>query len=84
MLQDECEMEDVEDEDVDSMDMNIVKQMIGLKINEGDNARGGTSSDNDDERCSNNVLSSTNKIYDFKNPSSKVASHSFLTHTFTC
>lgn len=72
MLQDECEMEDVDDEDVDSMDMNIVKQMIGLKINEGDNGRRGGHSESDHESRSNNVLSTSNQIYDFKNPSSKV------------
>lgn len=71
MLQDECELEDYDDEDSHSLDMNIVKQMIGLKINEGDNERDDNGSEEDEPR-SNHILSTSNKIYDFKHPSSKV------------
>lgn len=75
MLQDECDMSDYEDEECDTVDMNIVKQMIGLKINEGDSERErqrDQDSSSEDEKRSVNILSSSNKIYDFKNPSSKV------------
>lgn len=71
MLQDECDLEDCEEEEYDSVDMNIVKQMIGLKIN--DDGREQRSHDSSDEETkSGNILLSSNKIYDFKQPSSKV------------
>lgn len=70
MLQDECDLEDCEDEEDDSVDMNIVKQMIGLKINKEDDEEADNSSD--DETKPTSILSSNNKMYDFKQPSSKV------------
>lgn len=72
MLQDECDLEDDGEEEYDSLDMNIVKQMIGLKINEGEDQRNNNSS-SDEEGNSNNILIKTNKIYDFTHPSSKVS-----------
>lgn len=72
MLQDECDMEEIGNEDADTMDMNIVKQMIGLKINDGDNEQDRNSSSDSDAPARVNILSTSNKIYDFKNPSSKV------------
>lgn len=75
MLQDECDMDAMDDEDSggDTLDMNIVKQMIGLKINDGDGEKDGNSlSDSVGTTNSANILCSSNKIYDFKTPSSKV------------
>lgn len=71
MLQDECDVEDAQDEEFDALDMNIVKQMIGLKINENDreNEDGNSS---EEETDSKNVLVATSKVYDFERPSSKV------------
>lgn len=77
MLQDECDMEDMAEEDADTMDMNIVKQMIGLKINDGDGEQGGNSSSDSDAPARANILCASNKMYDFKQPSSKVRVHSF-------
>lgn len=68
MLQDECES----DEEYDSTDMNIVKQLIGLKINDGTEEQAGGSSSDEEEAKTSNILLSSNKIYDFANPSSKV------------
>lgn len=75
MLQDECEMEDLAEEDADTLDMNIVKQMIGLKINDGDSERDRNSSSDSDAPARANILSASNKIYDLKYPSSKVRVH---------
>lgn len=72
MLQDECDMDDYDEQDADTLDMNIVKQMIGLKINEDDKEKEGNSSSASDAPASANILCASNKIYDFKNPSSKV------------
>lgn len=72
MLQDECDLDDIGDEGADTTDMNIVKQMIGLKINDGGADKDGNDSDDSDGAASNNILSASNRIYDFKNPSSKV------------
>lgn len=72
MLMDECDLDDDDEEEYDSADMNIVKQMIGLKINEDGRERNGQNSNSDDDVKSNNILSSANKMYDFKQPSSKV------------
>lgn len=72
MLQDECDLEDCEEEEIDEVDMNIVKQMVGLRINEGDKE------EEDDEGSSTskskNVLLKTNNVYNFTQPSSKVSS----------
>lgn len=75
MLQDECDMEDLAEEDADTLDMNIVKQMIGLKINDCDSERDRNSSSESDAPARVNILSASNKIYDFKHPSSKVRIH---------
>lgn len=77
MLQDECDLAAIDDEeDADTLDMNIVKQMIGLKINEGDKEKDrNSSSDSDAPTSSANILCSSNKIFDFKLPSSKVRSY---------
>lgn len=71
MLQDECDLDDDEEEEYDSVDMNIVKQMIGLKINDGENQNQHNRSE--EEVKSSNILLSTNRMYDFKQPSSKVS-----------
>lgn len=66
-------MEDMDDENADTMDMNIVKQMIGLKINDGDSGKDrNSSSDSDGATARANILCTSNKIYDFNHPSSKV------------
>lgn len=77
MLQDECEMEELAEEDADTMDMNIVKQMIGLKINVGDSEqdRNSSSDDSDTPAARANILCASNKVYDFKQKSSKVSSY---------
>lgn len=72
MLQDECDLDDCDEEEYDSTDMNIVKQMIGLKINEDGRESNRQNSSSFDEVKPNNILLSSNKIYDFKQPSSKV------------
>lgn len=52
------------------MDMNVVKQLIGLKINDGNDDSDGSSASEQETKPSN-ILSSSNKIYDFSHPSSK-------------
>lgn len=75
MLEDECDMEELAEGDADTMDMNIVKQMIGLKINDGDSEQNRNSSSESDAPARANILCASNKIYDFKQPSSKVHIH---------
>lgn len=73
MLQDECDMDEINDEEgADTLDMNIVKQMIGLKINDGDSDKDRNSSTESDAPKSSNILCTSNRIFDYKNPSSKV------------
>lgn len=76
MLQDECELEDCEEDEIDSVDMNIVKQMVGLRINEGkegDPNDSANSSSSAKATKPTNVLLKTNMVYDFRTPSSKVS-----------
>lgn len=72
MLQDDSIGHDLEDEDYNDVDMKLVKQMIGLKINESNNGEAGDSSD-DEGAVAKHPLSSSNKVFDFKYPSSKVS-----------
>lgn len=94
MLQDECDLQDGDEEQYDTIDMNIVKQMIGLKINDETNHRNDDKSKEDTKP--DNVLLNTNKVYDFNEPSSKVStifpncifflwiSIKMFFHTFQC
>lgn len=62
--------EDLEDEIEDEYDVNeidMVKKMIGLNIDEADE-----SAESHDQANMKNLFSKSNKIYDLKNPSSKV------------
>lgn len=87
MLHDECESgSDEDDAEYDQMDMNIVKQLIGLKINDGNEANvssGGTTSNGLATKL-NDILCNSNKVYDFKEPSSKVSNLMHKMETIEC
>lgn len=75
---DECDLENCDEEDFGSIEMNMVKQMIGLKISEND--KEGHMNKSGEAAKGNNVLLNTNQIFDFKHPSTKVKIN-FLSQT---
>lgn len=74
MLSDEYDMEEEYTEDAPDLDMNVMKAMIGLNINDSGNENNPNISNvsSDDEVKVTNIMSSSHKIYNFNNPSSKV------------
>lgn len=80
MLKDECDLGDDDDDQYDSTDMNLVKQLIGLKINDGTEQEDIDSSTSEQDNKLSNILVSSNKVFDFSHPSSKVSP--FFYHFF--
>lgn len=68
--------DDLGEEEVDennSVDMNMMKAMIGLDIHDSDQHSNHNNSNNSDDAVKlHNILSKHNAVYDLNNPSSKV------------
>lgn len=86
--------DDLDEEEVgenNSVDMNMMKAMIGLDIHDSDQrSNHNNSNDSDDVVKLHNILSKHNAVYDLNNPSSKVIdciddNHGFVKqfHSFT-
>lgn len=71
MLQNECNHQEGYQEEYDKIDMNFLKEMLGLKNNDETDHRNHDKSKKDIKP--DNVLLNTSKVYDFDEPSSKVS-----------